>query len=83
MPINTLLDVVEVTPRRDGTLLLVFENGERRIFDVKPLMTKKPFGRLADMRTFLTARVDYGTVVWGDDIDIAPETLYDRSVRDE
>jgi len=70
---------MEVTPHPDGTLFLVFENGERRIFDVKPLMTKKPFDRLADMRIFLSARVDYGTVAWGNDIDIAPETLYDKS----
>ena len=76
---TVLLDVIEAAPRSDGTLLLVFENGERRIFDVKPLMEKKPFDRLADMRIFLSARVDYGTVVWDGDIDIAPETLYDKS----
>ena len=76
---NVLLDIIEVTPRPDGTLFLVFENGERRVYDVKPLMAKKPFDCLADMRIFLSARVDYGTVMWGDDIDIAPETLYDKS----
>ncbi len=28
---------------------------------------------------FLTAKADCGTVVWDDDIDIAPEHLYESS----
>ncbi len=28
----------------------------------------------------MAAKVEYGTVVWPGNIDIAPETLYDRSI---
>ena len=77
---NELLDVVKVKARSDYTLELEFENGERRLFDMAPIIDKKPFGRLKESNTFLGARVDYGTVVWPGNIDIAPETLYDRSV---
>ncbi len=77
---NELLDVVKVKAQPDYKLVLEFENGERRLFDMAPLMDKKPFGRLKQSNTFLAARVDYGTVVWPGNIDIAPETLYDRSV---
>ena len=77
---NELLDVVKVKAKSDYTLELEFENGERRLFDMAPIMDKKPFGRLKQSNTFLAARVDYGTVVWPGDIDIAPETLYDRSI---
>jgi hypothetical protein len=45
---ETLLDVVSVAAQEDYTLLLVFENGERRRFDMKPLLDKKPFSRLKD-----------------------------------
>jgi hypothetical protein len=77
---ETLLDVVCVEARADYTLLLEFENGERRLFDMCPYMDKKPFVQLKGSPLFAMASVDYGTVVWPGDIDIAPETLYDRSV---
>lgn len=76
---NLLLDVVGVIAKPDYTLFLEFENGERRVFDMAPLMDKKPFIQLKDSPLFTKASVDYGTVVWPGNIDIAPETLYDRS----
>lgn len=75
-----LLDVVKVEVNADYMLLLEFENGERRLFDMRPYMDKKPFVRIKDAALFAQARVEYGTVVWPGNIDIVPETLYDRSV---
>lgn len=75
-----LLDVVEVKACNGYTLELLFENGERRLFDMNPLLHKRPFSRLIESGTFFGARIDYGTVVWPGNIDISPETLYDRSV---
>ena len=76
-----LLDVISVTTREDYTLDLVFENGEKRIFDMKPLFDKKPFVKLLNSPLFFKASVQYGTVVWPGNIDIAPETLWNRSVQ--
>ncbi len=75
-----LLDVVEVKAGQDYRLHLEFENGEKRIFDMAPYLDKKPFAHLKSLPQFAMATVDYGTVVWPGNIDIAPETLYDRSV---
>ena len=77
--VNELLDVIRVDTKHDYTLHLTFENGEQRVFDMTPLMAKKPFDRLRDPECFAMAHIDYGTVVWPGNIDIAPETLYDRS----
>lgn len=74
----TVLDVVSVEPLEGYKLLLEFENGERRVFAMAPYLAKKPFTDLAGP-LFIQARVDYGTVVWPGGIDIASETLYDRS----
>jgi Protein of unknown function (DUF2442) len=76
---GALLDVVSVEAKPDYTLLIGFENGETRVFDMSPYMDKKPFVRLKGSPVFAKAYVEHGTVVWPGDIDIAPETLYDRS----
>jgi hypothetical protein len=76
---EALLDVVNVEAKPDYKLLLEFENGEKRVFDMSPYMDKKPFVQLKGSPLFAKAFVDYGTVVWPGNIDIAPETLYDRS----
>lgn len=75
-----LLDVVSVEPKGDFHLDLEFRNGERRRFDMRPLLSMKPWNRIVSQRLFEHARVEYGTVVWPGEIDIAPETLYDDSV---
>lgn len=76
---NRLLDIIQVIPQRDHTLLLMFENHEQRRFDMKPYLNKKPFSSLRNQAVFMGASVQYGTVVWPGQIDIAPETLWDRS----
>jgi len=75
-----LLDLVSVTPQPGFQLDLEFENGERRRFDMRPLLAIKPWCRISSPGLFELVSVRYGTAVWPGEIDIAPETLYDDSV---
>ncbi len=75
-----LLDVITVRPRPDFQLDLEFQNNEHRRFDVRPLLSMKPWIRIASPSVFELVSVKYGTVVWPGDVDIAPETLYDDSI---
>lgn len=74
------VDIIAVTPRSDFQLDLTYANGELRRFDMKPLLSIKPWTRLSNLKLFNCARTEYGTVVWPGELDIAPETLYDDSL---
>ena len=74
-----LLDVVKVKASPGYTLLLEFENGERRCFDMNPFIDQKPWDRLRLHHAFQCAFVENGTVAWPGNIDIDPETLYEYS----
>ena len=76
---NELLDIVKIHAIEDFHLELEFENGEIRIFDMRPYLNKNPFKKLKNKNIFECASINYGTVVWPGNIDIAPETLYDST----
>lgn len=72
--------VKEVIPREDYTLLLTFADGGQRVYNAEPLLKKPIFADLKSLPFFLKARVSGDTVIWNDDVDIAPEHLYECSV---
>lgn len=77
---NPVWSVIAVEPRKDYSMLLTFADGEKRLYNARPLLDKKVCKRLQDVSFFMKARAMYGTVVWNDEIDIAPEHLYESSV---
>lgn len=72
--------VASVLPLEDYKLLLSFTNGEKRIFDAKPLLSLKPFKPLQSNQLFKAVKLAYGSVLWPNDIDYCPDTLYAESV---
>lgn len=72
--------IKNVVPRKDYTLLLTFESGEQRVYDATPLLQNRIFSALRNPDFFLKATAMFDTVVWNDDIDIAPEHLYEYSL---
>jgi len=72
--------VKSVRPQENYCLLLTFENGEKRIFDLKPYLDKGVFARLQNVALFKTARVVSGSVEWHGEIDLSYDTLYLSSV---
>ncbi len=68
--------VSQVHPLDDYRLLLVFENGEQRIFDVKPYLQRGVFARLQNLAAFHSARVVAGSVEWIGELDLSYDTLY-------
>ena len=65
-----------VIASEDYTLKITFNNGEIRIFNVSPYLSYPAFEVLRAISLFMQARVAHNTVVWNEDVDIAPENLY-------
>lgn len=68
-----------IQPLEDYKLLIQFTNGEKRLFDFKPLLDMPCYAPLKDMDLFRRVYIECGTAAWNEDIDIAPETLYEQS----
>lgn len=75
-----MIRVTAVEPCADYGLLVTFSGGERRHFDMRPYLHYPVFRKLENPGFFALASVDYGTVTWPGDIDIAPETLFIEGV---
>ena len=65
-----------VHPLSDYRLEVVFENGEHRMFDVKPYLQRGVFVRLQNRTIFQAARVVAGSVEWPGELDLSYDTLY-------
>jgi hypothetical protein len=68
--------VKEVYPIENYQLRLVFNNGEEKIFDVKPYLTIGVFKELQNISIFNSVRPFLGSILWGNNVDLSPDTLY-------
>ena len=73
------LAIKQVEPLDNYKLLLTFENGEKRKFDMNPYLNKGLFKELKDVKMFRTVKTNFDTIAWDNDADIDPEILYQES----
>jgi len=69
--------VIDVSPLADYKVMIIFDSGERKIFNVEPYISGDWFGKLRDADFFKTVRAVGRTIEWADGQDIAPHELYD------
>ena len=68
--------VTKVIPEKNYQLLLEFNNGELKLFDVKPYIKGTWFGKLSNEMYFKTVRTNGFNIEWQDGQDICPDDLY-------
>jgi hypothetical protein len=69
-----------VEPLQNYLLLLTFDNGEQRHFDMNSYLDKGIFADLKDQTLFRTVRVSFDTIEWCNGADLCPEVLYSQSL---
>jgi len=73
--------IKQVIPQDDYTLSLVFENGEKGIFDMKPILNFGIFQRIKDLDKFKRVRIAFDTIAWDGGLDLDPEYVYANSKK--
>lgn len=74
-----MIAVKKVKPLDDYQLLLVFDNHEQKIFDLKPYLEHGIFSQLSNQELFKTVKVSFDTIEWANGADLCPEELYEES----
>jgi hypothetical protein len=75
------LAIKDVKPLHNYLLLLTFENGEKRQFDMKPYLDLGIFQELKDPMMFKTVKPCFDSIEWANEADLDPEILYKNSTR--
>jgi hypothetical protein len=74
---NPMVRSVRALP--DHLLRLSFDNGEVRVFDLKPYLDRGVFRALQDPVLFGKVQVVAGSIEWPGEIDLSHDTLFVRS----
>ena len=72
--------VVDVKPMENYNLLITFDNGERKQFDMNPYLGKGIFRDLTQAGMFSTVKPSFDTIEWANSADLDPEVLYNNGV---
>lgn len=86
--------IIDVTPNDDFTLTISFDNGEKRLYDVRPLLKSGTvFETFADINNFRRVYIDEqhciawdinpdidSSTVWNNKVDLCPDSCYVDSV---
>jgi hypothetical protein len=75
------LAIKDVIPQDNYLLILTFENGEKRQFDMKPYLHLGIFKELQDLRLFKTVKTNFDSIEWDNEADFDPEILYQKSIK--
>ena len=71
---------VSVKPDNDYCIIVQFDSGEMKKFDVKPYIKGTWYGRLKEIPYFRSVMTDGFTVCWPEGQDLCPDELYELSV---
>ena len=65
----------------DTHVAVEFSNGETGVLDVSPYFVFPAFAELKSPAYFRRAHAAHGTVVWSDEIDLCPDTVWEDAVK--
>ena len=74
-----MVKIIKVKVLQGYRLELAFDNGVSGVVDLSELVGKGVFALWRDLHVFEQVRIgSFGELVWGDQIDLCPDSLYLR-----
>ena len=70
---------IDVKPLENYELRVTFDNGEVKVFDVKPYLEFIQFKDLKDEKIFNSVKISGLSIQWCNGADICPDELYNNS----
>lgn len=70
---------IDVKILKNYELEILFDNKEKKIFDVKPYFKFKIFKELQDIDKFNKVKISGLSIEWENGADICPDELYNNS----
>lgn len=71
---------IEVKALQQYYIYIKFENGEEKIYDMKPNLKYKFYEKLKDINNFKRVFISGINIEWKTGEDVAPENLYQDSI---
>ena len=72
--------IVKVTPVEGFSLVVIFDNGQTRILDMRPFLDFGVFRQIKKTEEFNRVHVAFDTVEWDCGVDLDPEFVLRKSL---
>ncbi|MDZ7722169.1 MAG: DUF2442 domain-containing protein [candidate division KSB1 bacterium] len=81
MEIQLYIGIQSARYLKEYEILLTFENGEKKVFNVLPDLQKGKFIKLKDKNLFVTVHMSFDAIEWDNGVELDPEYVYEQSVQ--
>ena len=74
--------VIKVEPKEHYQIYIEFDNDECGVLNMEPYLDFGVFRRIRDLTAFSKVRVSFDTVEWGNGIDLDPQFVYKKCIKE-
>jgi len=75
--------IIKVTAGENYKIFIEFDNNENGILNMEPYLSFGVFNKIKDPSVFNTARLSFDTVEWANGVDLDPEFIYEKCVKEK
>lgn len=75
--------IIDVAALANYNVVITYENSEKRALSLLPFFEIGLFSELKNEALFKTVKVSFDTIEWDNGIDIDPDDLYERSIKQQ